>query len=327
MSSKQHHSIEAQTCTPFLEHYLSGTTNGGNLPPDLVASLGGLGKNCAWPRPIDDASFAHLVEKLIDMLVNYDRVFSNAYHNVKHSVTVFDRLDTVLAKTSYPAVVMQALQLAALAHDLAHPGATLRRDAIIKPALPELGNDVSNERVSGLLLDQFLALRGVDVQIRAMAFVLIQATTFGAAVEIHTDIERMLAIADIAPSGSFIEWVYESLAVERESPVEKRPSSLEEWIVRRLAFTNFIQTRLLSVGVEVGNRLPYRIYTTNLGEIRRVLFEVQQGVNPAMAKVLEAIVTPILSKHSPSVLGHTAEPTSAQIAQAVLKGLRLDEAE
>lgn len=273
--------------TTFLRKWLGGTTNADNLPPSLRDAYDQLPENAPEPTHLDKHVFAGIVQGVISDLQAYDGIYQNSYHHLGHSLTVADRMRALFSIDTHPLNVEQAGILAALSHDLGHPGVTLRRDAHKSVQCPELGMGVTNEDVSGFLLDRYLEEWHVDVQTRVMAFILIQATTFGRPVLIITPLERMIALADIAPSKGLMEWIHESVDVLKESPIEKRPEDFDAWLRGRLGFLCFIRSRMTVAGAHL-------FWLGHLMEIERVLTMVLAGSDPVSKKMIEVVVTPHL---------------------------------
>lgn len=173
------------------------------LPNSFRLELGGYVYDPAHAQPIPADTFKRLMREFKKFVS--DSVGGNKLpaHNPKlhfcdacsNTLMLFDLYYGARAKTGFLLLVRQMLEIAMYGHDCGHRGSTLRVDyskskfgRSMPLPLPELGNKVSVEYVSVLLVDQFLVTQKiVEISLGARLFIagVIYATTFGhkAAVE------------------------------------------------------------------------------------------------------------------------------------------------
>src|SRR5262249_20269211 len=151
-----------------------------------------------------------LRKELFRAAVSYAQLLGmQAYHNPKHFLKVYKYVLLQHSKIKgLSLAVRQCELLAAVGHDFAHQGSTLRRDAPGGIPLPHLGHDISTERVSAILFDNLLKRSGASLGARVFIAQLIIATTFGdPSIKLKTPSEKRLVCADIMPEKDFLKWM------------------------------------------------------------------------------------------------------------------------
>lgn len=229
--------------------------------------------------PLPEETFLKAVRLLLEQLRLCDTQFDNPYHNRIHAGDVVNRVSKLLSlKRRVSPLIWQLFVLAALGHDLGHPGTPRRLDAK-KVAAAELGADISNEAVSWLLTDAVLQQTGLNLGGRLFVRSLIIATTFGnPEVTPLGEWEPLIALADIAPDKPYRDWLnYQNGLVLAETTPAGSTLDPDQCLQDCLRFCEFTDARM-RLAAKV-TQVPTAWYE-NLQERFERLKAMQAGTNP-----------------------------------------------
>lgn len=241
-------------------------------------------------EPVPEQTFAAAMALLYSQVDTLDRLYQNPYHNYQtHFASVMDRTHLLLEMRSYPKIIKQAMLVAALGHDIGHPGSTLRKNAKKPLQREELGTQVSNEWVSGCMVDNAIGIYGFSVGARLCIFSAIQATTFGDPtfrIPNHP-LAHLIACADIAPSVGVLEWFEQGILVLEETPIKERPRDYPDWLEGRRKFVEFIKSRMTPNA--------WIAWGTNLNQIESAVKDLMNCANHGLNAILHKRVCRVLA--------------------------------
>jgi hypothetical protein len=218
--------------------------------------------------------------EILAMQQQFDEDELNPYHNAEHAAEVADRLEVLLKKLNLEAWRADVLRVAALFHDFGHSGRTMR----------DANDGLTNEEYAAVQADAYAKQKGFSVYQRILLQGEIIGTTFGnAEVKPETYEEKTLAIADIGGfSKSWDKWIAESAAVLKETPLEARSKTIDEWLVGRAKFLDWATSRMTTeANVLWGKDL----------EIQKKCVAAAHTPGHERRRVVEELITPLLNQH------------------------------
>ncbi len=207
------------------------------VAPTLKRDLENQGiPNNEKPKILNAAELKKLEERVYRDIKKFDKVRRLPYHNVQHTMHVYKRTRSLLAKASLNQSDEQVVKVAALFHDYEH--------GIRDGKLPKDG--LSFEERSASRADEVALELGFSMEQRLKLYGAIIGTTFSDPnIRPMTSLEKILVIADLGGfNNSSKNWLIESLCVTQEIPKAHRPKDVNAWLVEQQKFLKYVKLKL-----------------------------------------------------------------------------------